>query len=59
MEVDTNQQLVEDLATLNLLARQRGFIVRDVPRDGNCLFTAVESQLQRYEIQCGDESLSA
>jgi len=24
---------------------------------GNCLFTAVESQLQRYETQCGDESL--
>ena len=31
--------------------------MRDVPRDGNCLFTAVESQLQRYEIQLNDESL--
>ena len=31
--------------------------MRDVPRDGNCLFTAVETQLQRYEIQLGDESL--
>ena len=51
------QQIVEDMATLNLLARQRGFVVRDVPCDGNCLFTAVETQLQRYEIQLGDESL--
>ena len=31
--------------------------MRDMPRDGNCLFTAVESQLQRYEIQQSDESL--
>ena len=29
----------------------------DVPRDGNCLFAAVETQLQRCEIQLGDESL--
>ena len=28
-----------------------------MPRDGNCLFTAVETQLQRFEIQQGDESL--
>ena len=28
-----------------------------MPRDGNCPFTAVESQLQRYEIQLNGESL--
>jgi DNA replication protein DnaC len=57
MEEDASQHIIQDMATLNLLARERGFIVRDVPRDGNCLFTAVEIQLQRYEIRRGDESL--
>ncbi len=45
------------MATLNLLARQRGFTVRDVARDGDCLFTAVETQLQRCGVQCGDQTL--
>ena len=31
--------------------------MRDVPLDGNCLFTVIETQLQRCEIQLRDESL--
>ena len=47
-------QFCADEATLHLLARQRGFTVRDVPRDGNCLFSAVETQLQSLGIKPGD-----
>ena len=46
-----------DETTLNLLTRQRGFTVRDVPRDGNCLFSAVEMQLENFGIQPGETSL--
>ena len=52
-----SQQTIQDMATLNLLARQRGFIVRDVPCDGNCLFTAVEIQVKKCGTQCGDQTL--
>ena len=44
-------------AILNSLARERGFSVRDVPRDGNCLFSAVAVQLNSLGIQPGDTSL--
>ena len=57
METDATQHIVQDTATLNLLAKQRGFMVRDVAHDGNCLFTAVETQLPRYGIHCDGESL--
>jgi len=57
METDASQQTIQDMATLNLLARQRGFIVRDVSCDGNCLFTAVETQVQKCGTQCGDQTL--
>ena len=43
--------------TLNSLARDRGFSVRDVPRDGKCLFSAVAVQLDRLGIQSGETSL--
>ena len=46
-----------DEVTLNSLARDRGFSVRDVPRDGNCLFSAVAVQLDRLGIQPGEMSL--
>ena len=41
----------------NLLARERGFSVRDVPRDGDCLFSAVAVQLNVLGIQPGEMSL--
>ena len=51
------RQVADDRSILNNLAQQRGFSVRDVARDGNCLFTAVESQLQKCGIQYGDGTL--
>ena len=44
-------------AILNSLAQGRGFSVRDVPRDGNCLFSAVAVQLNSLGIQPGETSL--
>ena len=46
-----------DEVTLNSLARERGFLVRDVPRDSNCLFSAVAVQLDSLGIQPGETSL--
>ena len=40
-----------------ILNSVRGFLVTDVPRDGNCLFTAVEVQLKSIGIQHGETSL--
>ena len=54
---DFEEQIMQDTSTLNFLACQSGFTVKDVPRDGNCLFTAVEIQLPRLGIQLGEESL--
>ena len=48
-----------DEAILNSLARERGFAVRDVPRDGNCLFSAVGMQLEDVGIQLGERNLRA
>ena len=42
--------LYSDEGTLNSLARERGFVVQDVPRDGNCLFSAVGMQLENVAI---------
>ena len=42
---------------LNSLVRERGFSVRDVPRDGDCLFSAVAVQLNSLGIQPGKTSL--
>ena len=47
-----------DEVTLNFLAQERGFSVRDVPRDGNCLFSAVAVQLDRLGIQPGETSMT-
>ena len=46
-----------DEVTLSNLALERGFSVRDVPRDGNCLFSAVAVQLDSLGIQHGETGL--
>ena len=46
-----------DAATLSSLARERGFAVRDVPRDGDCLFSAVAMQLENVGVHVGDRNL--
>ena len=46
-----------DEVTLNSLAQERGFSVGDVPRDGNCLFSAVAMQLEKLGIPPGETSL--
>ena len=38
------------------LAQKRGFSARDVPRDGNCLFSAVVVELDKLGIQPGEMS---
>ena len=43
--------------TLITLALQRGFSVRDVPRDSNCLFSVVAVQLDSLGIQPGETGL--
>ena len=48
-----------DEATLNSLARERGFAVQDVPGDGDCLFSAVGLQLENVGIQSGRRNLRA
>ena len=48
-----------DEATLNSLARERGFAVQDVPGDGDCLFSAVGVQLENIGIQSGRRNLRA
>ena len=45
-----------DEVTLNSLAQERGFSVRDVPQDSNCLFLAVAVQLDSLGIQPGEET---
>ena len=52
METDTSQQIVQATPTLNLLAKRSGFMVRDV-----ALFSAIETQLQRFGVHCDGESL--
>ena len=46
-----------DEAILNSPARERGFGVQYVPRDGNCLFSAVAMQLENVGIQLGERNL--
>jgi hypothetical protein len=45
-------------AILNSLAHERGFSVRDVPRDGDCLFSAVAVQLNTIGIKFDETRLS-
>ena len=55
---NTNAYLVyTDEIILSSLARERGFSVVDVPRDGNCLFSAVAVQLDSIGIQPNETSL--
>ena len=46
-----------DYTTLNALARDRGFLVQDVPGDGNCLFSAVALQLKQLGISTSSARL--
>ena len=46
-----------DQGTLNSLVRERGLSVQEVPRDANCLFSAVEVQLHHLGIERGETSL--
>ena len=48
-----------DEATLNFLARERGFAVQDVPKDGDCLFSAVGMQLENICIPSSRRNLRA
>ena len=43
--------------SLNVLTQERGFIVKDVPMDGNCLFSAVSMQLNNLGVQSTARSL--
>ncbi len=47
MRDNSVQDIDESFATLVSLTREKHFTLRDVPRDGNCLFTSVLQQLQR------------
>ena len=47
----------EGMATLTSLASERGFIVRDVGRDGDCLFHAVQQQLQKLRVEVHKDAL--
>ena len=51
--------LCTDEATLKSLARERGFAVQDVTRDGNCLFSAIGMQLENLGIQLGERNMRA
>ena len=57
VEVGAKQQIEEDFATLTSLARQNNFTLRDVPRDGNCLFSAMQLQLPELGILLGQDTL--
>ena len=48
-----------DEATMNSLARERGFAVQDVPGDGDCLFSAVGVQFENIGIQSSRRNLRA
>ena len=53
---DTNAGSLQDEGLVDL-ARESGFSVEDVPRDGNCLFSAVQCQLQLAGVQCEHDTL--
>ena len=44
-----SQQTIQDMATLNLLARQRGFILKDVPCDGNAFLRLLRPKCRNVE----------
>ena len=47
----------QGMATLTSLASERGFVIRDVARDGDCLFSAVQLQLQKLGVQVQKDAL--
>ena len=44
-----SQQTIQDMATLNLLARQRCFILKDVPCDGNAFLQPLRPKCRNVE----------
>ena len=53
---DTNAGSLQDEGLVDL-ARESGFSVEDVPQDGNCLFSAVQCQLQLAGVECEHDTL--
>ena len=47
----------QGMATLTSLASERGLVVRDVARDGDCLFSAVQLQLEKLGVQVRKDAL--
>ena len=46
----SNDPVRRDSVILSRVARERGFIVHDVPGDGNCLFNSIAYQLQHCSL---------
>ena len=49
-EDDLELRFLSDTNILMMLARRRGFTVKDVAHDGNCLFSAVEFELSEFTM---------
>ena len=52
--IDDGNELTTATNTLRALARQKGFVVHDVPGDGNCLYNAVAYQLKSVSISTSE-----
>ena len=46
-----SSEITQCYQRLNYLATERGFIIQDVPADGDCLFSAISVQLENVGIQ--------
>ena len=46
-----SSEIAQGYQRLNDLATERGFIIQDVPADGDCLFSVISVQLQNVGIQ--------
>ena len=46
-----SSEIAQGYQRLNDLATERGFIIQDVPADGDCLFSAISVQLENVGIQ--------
>ena len=46
-----SSEIAQGYQRLNDLATERGFIIQDVPTDGDCLFSAISVQLENVGIQ--------
>ena len=46
-----SSEIAQGYKRLNDLATERGFIIQDIPADGDCLFSVISVQLQNVGIQ--------